>query len=132
MANKGRGMVTSVIDFNAVEVYEAGALLITSSRLSRREGRGMGTGSRVPLQLCAQNKICIGARSGHCAATDKANLRISPGTGHQAGLEDSRAPDARSNHRRAHGHRISKGVGDRSGSRGSKEVVHQRTRRAGP
>jgi len=29
MANKGRGMVTSVIDFNGVEVYEAGALLIT-------------------------------------------------------------------------------------------------------
>jgi hypothetical protein len=38
----------------------------------------MGPGSRVPLQLCAQNKVCVGARFGHSATTDEADLCISP------------------------------------------------------
>jgi hypothetical protein len=50
MANKGRGMVTSVIDFNGVEVYEAGALLIT---LLAYPGEKEEVWAQVHASLCS-------------------------------------------------------------------------------
>ena len=71
-------MVISSIDFNRVEVYEAGALLITLLAYPREREE---VWAQVHASLCSyalRNKVCVGAKLGDSATTDQADLCISP------------------------------------------------------
>jgi hypothetical protein len=84
MANKGKGMVTSVIDFNGVEVYEAGALLITLLAYPREKEE---VWAQVHASLCSyalRIKSASEPDRATVATTDKADLCISPGRRHQS------------------------------------------------
>ena len=71
MANKGKGMVTSTIDFNGVEVYEAGASLITLLAYPREKEE---VWAQVHASLCSyalRIKSASAHRLGHCTTTEK-------------------------------------------------------------
>ena len=107
-------MDISVVDLNRVEVYEAGASLITLLAYPREREE---VWAQVHASLCSYALRIKSASEPNWATVPQPMKPIYAfrlQQGHQSGLADARAPNPRSD----------EGGGDWSGPRGPKAAVH--------